>query len=124
MKYLFPFNEATAINKYGVDISLYGTNIPTANLVYEETTKGHLEEFYDEASTYIWFVIEGNGTFVINDEHIVVGPKDQVVVPPKTRVHYFGKLKMVLAVTPAFDTQNEHHVRDIAMEESPYAGTS
>lgn len=120
MQYHYPFNQAKTITKHGVDISLYDANAPSGNAVYEETTEGHFEEFYSDVSTYTWFIVEGKGTFVIDDERITVSAKDQVVVPPKKRIHYFGNLKMVLFVAPAFDEKNEHHVRDIPKSESPY----
>jgi mannose-6-phosphate isomerase-like protein (cupin superfamily) len=121
MQYLFPYDEAKTIQKFGVDITLFGEDVSTSNLVYEEVKTGHLEEFYDDVSTYMWFIIEGNGTFVINDKRVEVGPKDLIVVPPKKRIHYFGKMKMMLCVTPAFNEKNEHHVRDIDLAESPYS---
>ena len=120
MKYLYPFDEAKTIQKFGVDITLFGEDVPANNVVYEETEVGHLEEFYDDASTYMWFILEGEGTFIIDDEKIEAKAKDLVVVPPKKRIHYFGKLKMLLCVTPAFDEKNEHHVRDVDATESPY----
>lgn len=120
MQYHYPFSEASTLNKYGVNITSYKTDIAEANVVYEETTVGHLEEFYNEVSTYIWFIIEGEGTFVINNERIAVKAKDQIVLPPKSRVHYFGNLKMVLVSTPAYTEDDARHVRDIPVEESPY----
>lgn len=119
MQYIFPLNEAKSINKFGVDISIYDATNPTS-FVYEETETGHFEEFYDTTSTYTWFIIEGEGTFVINDEKCTVAPKDLIVIPPNTRVHYFGKLKMLLAASPAFNPDNERHVRDIDPSENPY----
>ena len=118
--YKFSFSGTKKVHKFGVDIAVYGGGMPTANVVYEETEKGHFEEFYSDTSTYMWFVVEGKGTFVIDDERVEVGTKDLIVVPPKKRIHYFGKMKMVLCVTPAFDEKNEHHVRDISLEESPH----
>ena len=120
MKYLYPFEEAKTINKFGVDITIFGEGVSTGNLVYEETEIGHLEEFVDSVSTHMWFIVEGNGTFVIDDEKVEAGPKDLVVVPPGKRIHYFGKLKMLLCTTPAFNPENEQHVRDVDENESPY----
>lgn len=120
MKYLYPFNEAETIHKFGVNITIFGEGISTGNLVYEETEVGHLEEFLENVSTQMWFIIEGNGTFVIDDEKAAVGPKDLIVVPPGKRVHYFGKLKMLLCTTPAFREENEQHIRDVNESESPY----
>jgi len=119
MKYLYPFNEAKTINKFGVAISIFNTEAPSS-FVHEETKAGHFEEFYNTVSTYTWFIIEGQGTFVIDDEKIEVTAKDLVVVPPNKRIHYFGDMKMLLCVTPAFDPANEHHVREVTVAESPY----
>lgn len=120
MKYKYSHTETKTIHKFGVDITLYGTSVPGANLVYEEVKEGHFEEFYDDESTFMWFIFEGSGTFVIDDEKVEVAAKDLVVVPPKKRIHYFGTMKMVLCTTPAFNPKNEHHVRDIDPQESPY----
>lgn len=120
MKYLYSHDKAKTIKKFGVDITLFGENVATNNLVYEEVTVGHLEEFYSDVSTYMWFVFEGKGTFVIDDERVEAVAKDLIVVPPKKRIHYFGNMKMVLCVTPAYDEKNEHHVRDVDPSESPY----
>lgn len=120
MKYKFTAAEAKKINKFGVDITIYGENVPTNNVVYEEVEIGHLEEFYDDVSTHMWFIIEGKGTFVIDDEKVEVSQNDLIVVGPKKRIHYFGKMKMVLCTTPSFNPQNEHHVRDVSPDESPY----
>lgn len=120
MQYLYPFDQAKTINKFGVDITIFGAQVSTNNIVYEETETGHLEEFYDDESTYMWFIIEGEGTFVIDDEKVEAKAKDLVVVPPKKRIHYFGKMKMLLCVTPAYNEKNEHHVRNVDPAESPY----
>lgn len=83
--------------------------------MYEQCETGHAEEFYNDVSTFSWFIVEGSGTFVVNDQPFAVGPKDLIIVPPKHRVYYYGKLKMVLSVTPAYDPQHEHHVRDVEL---------
>ena len=82
--------------------------------------KGHFQEFYDKESYYIYYIYDGKGTFVLNDEKIEAKTADLIVIPPKTRIHYFGKMKMVLTVTPAFKEENEHHVRFVDKSESPY----
>lgn len=120
MKYLYSFKDARTINKFGVDITIYDENVESNNVVYEETKIGHLEEFVDKVSTHMWFIIEGKGTFVIDDERIEAGPKDVIVVPPNKRIHYFGKMKMLLCTTPAFHPRNESHVRNVNPSESPY----
>jgi len=119
MKYIYPMSETQPIHKFGVDISMFNTKESTS-FVYEETEAGHFEEFYDTTSTYTWFIVESEGTFVINDEKLTVQSKDLVVAPPNTRVHYFGKLKMLLTASPAFSADHLQHVRDIDPSENPY----
>lgn len=118
--YKFPYSNTKTVNKYGVDITLYGLNNPDFNIVYEEVSEGHFEEFLSTKSTYTWFIVEGEGTFVIDDEKVSVVAKDIVTVLPNKRIHYFGKMKMVLFTVPAFNVNNEKHIRDVKKEESPY----
>jgi hypothetical protein len=106
-QYLHSFSETRTIHKFVVNITIFDEAAAPGNLVYEETEVGHSEEFIDIAGTQMWFIIEGNGTFVIDDEKIETGPKDLVVAPPGKRVHYFGKLSMLLCTTPAFEERNE-----------------
>lgn len=119
-KYKYSYNDSKTINKFGVDITLYGINQPGANIVYEDVKEGHFEEFLNTVSTCMWFVIDGKGAFVIDDEKIEAIAKDLIVVPPNKRIHYFGNMKMLLVTTPAFDMKNERHIRDVKKEESPY----
>lgn len=119
-EYKYSHAEARTIHKHGVDITLYGLSNTPSNAVYEETKEGHFEEFQNTVSTCMWFVIEGKGIFVLNDEKISVEAKDIIVAPPNTRIHYFGNLKLILVSTPAFKPENEQHVRTVAREESPY----
>ncbi len=120
MKYLYSQDDAQHKNVFGVDITLYGENVAANGLVLEQTDVGMLQEFYDEASTHIWFIIDGFCTFYIDDDMVEAKTNDVVVVPPHKRIHYFGRVKMLLCTTPAFDPKNEHHVRDIDPSESPY----
>lgn len=119
-KFKFTYKDSKTINKYGVDITLYELNNPDANLVYEEVEEGHFEEFLSTKSTYTWFIVDGEGMFVIDDEKISVTAKDIIRVPPHHRIHYFGKMKMILFTVPAFNPENERHIREVKKEESPY----
>jgi mannose-6-phosphate isomerase-like protein (cupin superfamily) len=121
-KYRFTADNAKKFNKYGVDLVLYGENVPAANVVHVSVGEGHFEEFYDLQSWYQYYIYEGEGTFYLDGEKVEATATDLIVIPPKTRIHYFGKMKMVLTVAPAFDEKNERHVRMIDKSESPYSG--
>ncbi len=114
----YVYSPVNKVNKFGVDITLYDADAPSG-IVYEEVKVGHMQEWYDDASTYQWLIVDGNGIFVLNDKRCHVTAGDLVVIPPKTRIHYFGKMKMVLVTTPKFDAANEHEVRLIDQSEVP-----
>lgn len=119
-KYLFTANEAKKFNKHGVDLTVYGEDVPEANVVFVSVKEGHFQEFIDVESYFIYYIIKGEGTFVLNDEQVRAKPTDLIVIPPKTRIHYFGNMEMVLTVSPAFKEENERHIRFVEKSESPY----
>ncbi len=119
MKYIYKYQNTKKIHKFGVDMSIFNPD-SGVGVVFEVTEVGHFEEWYSETSTHHWFIIEGYGTFVIDDEKVEVEQNDLVVIPPNKKIHYFGKLKMLLITQPNFNEANEHHVRDIPQNESPY----
>ena len=121
MNYKYSHEDAFKKNVFGVDVAAYDIKVENIDLVFETMEAGRLEEFTDDVSTHIWIVIDGEGTFVIDDEKVEAKANDVIVVPPKKRIHYFGNMKMVLITTPGFETQNEHHVRDVSESESPYS---
>lgn len=43
-----------------------------------------------------------------------------IVISPKTPIHYFGMMEMVLTVSPAFNEIDETHIRFVDESESPY----
>jgi mannose-6-phosphate isomerase-like protein (cupin superfamily) len=120
MKYKFTAGEAKKFNKHGIDLTIYPYHVSSANVVRVSVRKGHFQEFYDLKSYYIYYIIKGKGTFFLNDEKVEVESTDMIVIPPKTRIHYFGTMEMTLTVTPAFNEKNERHVRFVEEKESPY----
>lgn len=121
MQYKFTANKAQKFNKHGIDLVVYGENYPAANVVHVSVKKGHFQEFYDVESAYIYYIVSGKGTFVLDEEKIEAEATDLIVIPPKTRIHYFGTMEMVLTASPAFNEKNERHVRFVDESESPYA---
>lgn len=116
MKFVYQKDKARKIHKFGVDITLYDADAPST-VVYEEVEKGHMQEWYSDVSTYQWFIVDGNGVYVINGEKHPVSKGDLVVVPPKQSMYYYGNMRMVLVTTPAYEETHEHEIRLIDEKE-------
>ena len=112
---IYKKENATEFEKQGVKMRVYNSkeNCTEAAVVYQETDKGHFEEFYHSKSNFIFYIIEGRGTWYIEDEAYEVSAEDVVIVPPNKRFYYKGKLKQVCITAPAWEEEFEHHVRDI-----------
>jgi mannose-6-phosphate isomerase-like protein (cupin superfamily) len=110
-------DNAITFEKQGVTMRVYNNKeqCPDASVVYQETLKGHSEEFYHTKSNFIYYIIEGSGTWFIEDKPYNAQAGDVVIVPPNKRFYYTGNLKHVCITSPAWEPQFEHHVRDIAI---------
>lgn len=119
-KYKFTVDNAHKFNKHGIDLTVYGEGVDRVNVVHVSVEEGHFQEFSDKECYYIYYIYEGSGLFVLDDEKVEAKATDLIVIPPQTRIHYFGKMKMVLTVSPSFKEENETHVRFIDKSESPF----
>ncbi len=114
---IFTKENAVTIEKNGVKMRIYNNKeqCPQAAVVYQETEKGHSEEFLHKKSYFIFYIIEGKGTWFVEDEPREVKAGDVVIIPPNTRFYYKGKLKQVCVTSPAWEAEQEQHVRDIQL---------
>ncbi len=93
-------------DKFGISLSVY-PDIGDCGFVLVETQTGHNQEFYDIGSTYHYIVLEGSGSFFLDDEEVPVEKGDHVSALPNTRIYYQGKMKLVLITNPAWKAENE-----------------
>lgn len=56
-------------------------------------------------------MIEGEGTFFLDDEPVLVKKGDLLSVAPNTRIYYKGTMKLVLITSPAWTEENEVETR-------------
>lgn len=119
-KYRFTEEEAQKFNKHGIDLTVYGEGVQRMNIARVSVKEGHFQEFYDTESYFVYSILSGEGTFYLNDEPVPAKPMDLIVIPPKTRIYYFGTMEMVLSVSPAYDESHERHIRFVDPSENPY----
>ena len=115
---IFKSQDAQKIIKHSVNMSIYNTKEQCINaaVVYQETEIGHSEEFYHEKSAFIYYIIEGEGKWIIEDVEYDVEAKDVVIVPPRKKFYFKGNLKQVCVTAPAWDEQYEKHVQFIDLD--------
>lgn len=96
--------------KFGINLDIY-PSVNDCGVVLVFTEKGHNQEFYDLQSTFTYIILEGHGTFFLDDEAVEVTKGDSISIYPKTKIYYKGNLKMVLITTPAWKPENEVETR-------------
>ncbi|MBS0278924.1 MAG: cupin domain-containing protein [Proteobacteria bacterium] len=114
---VIPKTDAFHLNKNGVDMWIYNgkEDLPDAAVVYQETATGHAEEFRHAKSAFVFFIIEGRGEWVIEDESFPVKPHDVVIVPAGKKFYYRGNLKQVCVTAPAWEAEYEEHIRNVTL---------
>jgi mannose-6-phosphate isomerase-like protein (cupin superfamily) len=109
--------DAALLEKHGVKMHIYtgAAEGAPAGVVYQETESGHAEEFRHDKSAFIYYIIEGEGVYVIGGVEYPVGAGDVVVVPPGNSIYFRGRLRQVLVTVPPWEEAFERHIRDVAV---------
>jgi mannose-6-phosphate isomerase-like protein (cupin superfamily) len=104
--------NAFYVEKHGVNMWIYNgkEQCEEAAVVYQETRKGHLEEFYHSKSVFLFYIIEGKGNWYINGEEQPVETGDLLIVPKNSKFYYKGQFKQICITAPAWEQEFEHHV--------------
>ena len=119
-KFKFTEAEAAKFNKHGIDLTIYPYAEPSSTVCRVSVKEGHFQEFYDVESSFTYSILSGKGTFYLDGAPVEVETGDLVVIPPNTKIYYFGTMEMVLTNAPAWKEENERHIRFIEKSESPY----
>jgi len=114
---VFKPENAETIEKRGVKMRIYTTKSDCSNaaVLYQETETGHAEEFMHEKSNFIYYILEGSGTWVVEDNEHKVKAGDVIIVPAGKRFWFRGNLKQICITAPAWEAQYEHHIRDVVL---------
>lgn len=112
---VFKPEDTAVIEKKGVKMRIYTTKAEFKNaaVLYQETQKGHKEEFLHEKSDFIYYILEGSGVWIVEDREFEARAGDVVVVPAGKRFWFRGNLKQVCITAPAWEEQYERHIRDL-----------
>ncbi len=111
MKYqLIKNQDIPKKEKFGINLEVF-PNTANCGVVLLETTDGHNQEFLHNSSAFNYIVLEGEGTFYLDDEPVEVSKGDALYINSGTRIYYKGHLKMVLITTPTWTPEDEVETR-------------
>jgi mannose-6-phosphate isomerase-like protein (cupin superfamily) len=111
MKYkLIKKEDVEKKGKYGANLDVY-PNVNDCGIVLVSTETGHNEEFSNLKSTFTYVILDGEGSFFLDDEEVSVEKGDMISIEPNTRIYYKGKLNMVLITNPAWRQENEFETK-------------
>lgn len=97
------------VEKFGIALDVY-PDLGSVGLVIAETETGHNQEFR-HTSTFHYLILEGGGTFFLDDEEVSVEKGDMLSIPPHTRIYYKGRMKILLVTDPPWKEENEVETR-------------
>lgn len=111
MKHKFVLKDAYVSGWKGLAFSSYSekTDFERASAgVFTVTT--HHGKVKSLVSDRIYYIMEGEGYFIIDDEKIDVKATDVIIVPKNTVYDYYnlnGPMKLFLVHTPAYSYEDE-----------------
>lgn len=94
------------VEKFGIQLEVL-PNIGDVGVVVAETETGHNQEFFDKNSTFHYFILEGGGSYFIDDEEVKVTKGDLLSIPPGKRIYYKGNMRVLLVTNPPWRGENE-----------------
>ncbi len=103
MKYLHKLSEATKFGLFGtLSGHSYNASLTSGEVSYLEADDGEHKLSTCHTSDLFYFVIEGQGKFMVGGERFPVNATDVIVVPKNTEYGYKGSFRYVLFMTPPF----------------------
>jgi len=106
MRFIKKLPEQPSFKQEGLSGYNYNLENENISITLENCFKGHDKYHTNTYSSKIYYVLEGNGKFKINNEIYEVKKDDCIEIPPKTKFVFAGKMKLLLIMSPAFRVQD------------------
>jgi len=110
MQYVFKEPKDPSFEKVGITGRIFPSYSATTKVEFFTITteKGHDTTIIEHGCDFCYYVLEGFGVFLINDDEHPCEKGDLVVIPHGTKFTYKGTLKMFAASVPPWsETQEE-----------------
>lgn len=107
IEYIKRLSEQPSFTQEGLNGYSFDLNNENISIDIEDVYKGHEKYCKSLVSTFIYYVLSGNGIFKIESEKYNVNSGDVIEIPPNTEFVFAGKMKLLLIMNPAFNPGNE-----------------
>lgn len=105
--YIKHFSKESNFKQDGLNGYTSELECKNLSISFEDVYKGHEKYAMNTESYSIYYVVEGRGTFKIDEELYDVERGDIVEIPPKTKFVFKGEMKLLLIMNPPFDIKND-----------------
>lgn len=106
MSYIRKLPDMPSFKQQGLEGYNYNLECEGISLTIEDCFKGHDKYHTNEYSSKIYYVLDGEGKFKINNEIFNVKKDDCIEIPANTKFVFAGKMKLLLIMSPAFRPQD------------------
>lgn len=109
MTYVFQEPNEIAFNRAGVTGKVFPSETVTdgADFLLIETDEGHKTTIVERECLFVYYILNGQGYFEIEDVRENCNTGDLVVIPAGKKFTYKGKLRMLLMNTPKWSSNQE-----------------
>ena len=111
-KYVKRLPEEPSFQQQGLKGYNFELESKEISLSYEDVFKGHDKYDKNYYSSKIYYVLEGDGIFCIDDEKVEVQKGDVIEIPKGDNFVFAGKMKLLLIMSPGFRPQDDIHGKD------------
>jgi len=105
-KFVYRLPDKPSFSQEGLAGYNYSLGLDDISISVEDCFKGHDRYHTNTYSKKIYYVIDGEGKFVIDGNIYNVKKEDVVCIPPNTEFVFAGKMRLLLIMNPAFRPQD------------------
>ena len=105
------------VNRDGCNLIIPNDNKEEHGIYLIESIQGHDCYSYNNLSTHIYHIIEGEGEFIVEDKAFPVYKGNSIKINPNEIFYYSGKMLMILEMFPDFNEEHNFIVKKVIYEE-------
>ena len=91
-------------------------NTKEVGYFYVDSYNGHDSYAYDSVSTHTYYIISGEGDFIINGKVYHKQSGETIEIHPNEVFYYKGAMKLIEKISPEFDGNNFHQVKLVSYD--------